>query len=123
MPIASVLDAQFPHGRLSRDRSRAARHSAIRPDAEIVMVMGLPAAGKSTLTEQFVADGYQRLNRDETGGTLRGLLPELRRSLSDETPRIVLDNTYVTRQSRAEVIQVAAELGVPIRCVWLDHED
>ena len=81
--------------------------------------MGLPGAGKSTLTEQFVADGFQRLNRDDTGGTLRGLLPELRRSLSAEEPRIVLDNTYVTRQSRAAVIQVAADLGVPIRCVWL----
>ena len=62
---------------------------------------------------------FSALNRDETGGTLRGLLPELRRSLSAERPRIVLDNTYVTRQSRAGVIQVAAELGVPIRCVWL----
>ena len=45
--------------------------------------LGIPAAGKSTLTRQFVADGYLRLNRDERGGTLRGLLPELRRALQD----------------------------------------
>ena len=83
------------------------------------MVMGIPAAGKSTLTRQFVADGYLRLNRDESGGTLRGLLPALRRALQDGATRIVLDNTYVTRKSRAEVIQAAAELGVPVRCVWL----
>ena len=83
------------------------------------MVMGIPAAGKSTLTRQFVADGYLRLNRDESGGTLRGLLPELRRALQDGTTRVVLDNTYVTRKSRAEVIQAAGELGVPVRCVWL----
>ena len=84
------------------------------------MVMGIPAAGKSTLTQQFVADGYLRLNRDESGGTLRGLLPELRRALQDGAPRIVLDNTYVTRKSRAEVIQAAGELGVQVRCVWLN---
>ncbi len=84
------------------------------------MVMGIPAAGKSTLTRQFVADGYLRLNRDESGGTLRGLLPELRRALQGGAPRIVLDNTYVTRTSRAEVIQAAAELGVQVRCVWLN---
>jgi predicted kinase len=114
-----VLDARFPHGRLSRGRSRPRVTPAIRPDAEIVMVMGIPAAGKSTLTKQFVAEGYLRLNRDESGGTLRGLLPTLRRTLQDGTPRIVLDNTYVTRKSRAEVIQAAAELGVPVRCVWL----
>ena len=91
-----VLDARFPHGRLARDRSRSRATPAIRPDAEIVMVMGIPAAGKSTLTRQFVADGYLRLNRDESGGTLRGLLPALQRALQDGAPRIVLDNTYVT---------------------------
>jgi aryl-alcohol dehydrogenase-like predicted oxidoreductase/predicted kinase len=114
-----VLDAQFTHGRTFRSRTAPQPSPALRPDAEVVLVMGLPGAGKSTLTERFVAGGFQRLNRDESGGTLRDLLAELRRSLSAEKPRIVLDNTYVTRQSRAAVIQVAAELGVPIRCVWL----
>ncbi len=114
-----VLDEQFAHGRTLRSRTAPQASPALRRDAEIVLVMGLPGAGKSTLTEQFVADGFQRLNRDETGGTLRGLLPDLKRSLSAERPRIVLDNTYVTRQARAGVIQVATDLGVPIRCVWL----
>ena len=114
-----VLDAQFAHGRTLRSRAAPRPSPELRPDAEVVLVMGLPGAGKTTLTERFVADGFQRLNRDETGGTLRHLLPELRRLVSAKQPRIVLDNTYVTRQSRAAVIQVAAELGVPIRCVWL----
>jgi aryl-alcohol dehydrogenase-like predicted oxidoreductase/predicted kinase len=114
-----VLDAQFAHGRTLRRRNGSRPSTALRPDAEVVLVMGLPGAGKTTLTEQFVAEGFQRLNRDETGGTLRNLLPDLQRLVSAEKPRIVLDNTYVTRQSRAAVIQVAAELGVPIRCVWL----
>ena len=120
-----ALAARFPHGRLSRDPSRPRATRASRPGAEIVMVMGIPAAGKSTLTRQFVADGYLRLNRDESGGTLRGLLPALRRALQDGTPRIVLDNTYVTRKSRAEVIHAAGELGVQVRCVRLstDIED
>ena len=114
-----VLDAQFAHGRTLRSRETPRPSTALRSDAELVLVMGLPAAGKTTLTKQFVADGFQRLNRDETGGTLRNLLPELQRLLSADTPRIVLDNTYVTRQSRAAVIQIASERGVPIRCVWL----
>ncbi len=115
-----VLDERFPHGRTLRRQSETRPAAGLRTDAELVLVMGLPGAGKSTLTEQFVADGFERLNRDETGGTLRGLLPELRRALAAERARVVLDNTYVTRQSRAGVIQVAAELGVPIRCVWLN---
>lgn len=114
-----VLDARFSHGRPPCHHSQPRPTRSMRTDAEIVMVMGIPAAGKSTLTQQFVADGYRRLNRDESGGTLRGLLPDLQRVLEDGAPRVVLDNTYVTRKSRAAVIQAATELGVPVRCVHL----
>jgi hypothetical protein len=34
--------------------------------------------------------------------------------------RVVLDNTYLTRSSRDEVIEVAARHGIPARCVWLE---
>ncbi len=81
--------------------------------------MGLPGAGKSTMAREFVDRGYLRLNRDETGGTLRGLVPALDRALASGTSRIVLDNTYVSRVSRAAVIQAAAARGVAVRCVWL----
>jgi aryl-alcohol dehydrogenase-like predicted oxidoreductase/histidinol phosphatase-like enzyme/predicted kinase len=110
------LDDAFPSSRLVRGKPAKV---AARTDAEVVIVMGLPGAGKSTLTEQFVADGYQRLNRDETGGTLRALTADLDRSLRDGATRIVLDNTYVSRKSRAEVMQTAAAHRVPVRCVWL----
>lgn len=113
------LDAHFTHGRMLRAPREPRPGVRPRTDAEIVMVMGLPGAGKSTLAETYVRDGYHRLNRDDTGGTLRGLLPELRRALAGGTTRMVLDNTYVSRKSRAGVLQVAAEHGVPVRCVWL----
>ena len=90
-----------------------------RPDAEVVMIMGLPGSGKSTMAQELAGDGYLRLNRDEAGGTLRGLLPALDRALASGASRIVLDNTYVTRASRAAVIQTAAARGVAVRCVWL----
>jgi len=40
-------------------------------------------------------------------------------ALTASHERIVLDNTYVTRKSRAEVIRAAAQRGVPVRCIWL----
>ena len=112
-----LLGDAFPSARLlSGDRTVAA---ASRQDAEVVIVMGLPGAGKTTLTEQFVSEGYQRLNRDQTGGTLRALAGDLEEALAAGASRIVLDNTYVSRRSRAEVLQTAAAHRVPVRCLWL----
>jgi len=81
--------------------------------------MGLPGAGKSTVAKQLAADGYIRLNRDEAGGSLASLLPELDRVILTGTSRIVLDNTYVTRKARGAVIQAARRRGLPARCLWM----
>jgi aryl-alcohol dehydrogenase-like predicted oxidoreductase/predicted kinase/histidinol phosphatase-like enzyme len=92
--------------------------AAVR-QGEVVLVMGLPAAGKSTIARALVEQGYTRLNRDEAGGTLRDLLPRLERLIAEGASRVVLDNTYVSRASRALVVQAAARLGLPVRCLWL----
>jgi aryl-alcohol dehydrogenase-like predicted oxidoreductase/predicted kinase len=88
-------------------------------DGEVVLIMGLPGAGKSTAARAFVDDGYARLNRDDAGGSLRGLLPDLERLVAEGQSRIVLDNTYMSRASRARVVQAASALGLRVRCVWL----
>ncbi len=56
------LDERFPSGRVLR-ADRAPR-VASRADGEVVLIMGLPGAGKSTLAQRFVELGYARLNRD-----------------------------------------------------------
>ena len=82
--------------------------------------MGIPGAGKSRVAEQYVARGYLRLNRDEVGGTLRGLAHTLDEQLADGVNRVVLDNTYVTRAARSYVIETATRHRASIRCIWLD---
>jgi aryl-alcohol dehydrogenase-like predicted oxidoreductase/histidinol phosphatase-like enzyme/predicted kinase len=86
---------------------------------DVVLVMGLAAAGKSTFAARFVAEGYHRLNRDDAGGSLRALLPALERARGEGTTRFVLDNTYLSRKSRAPVIDAARRLGLAARCVHL----
>jgi aryl-alcohol dehydrogenase-like predicted oxidoreductase len=103
---------------------RSARIERSRPgstnDADVVLVMGIPGAGKSRVAAEYVAQGYLRLNRDERGGTLRELADALDEALSSGIRRVVLDNTYLTRAARNQVIETANQHQAPTRCVWLD---
>jgi len=105
-----------------RERLVASRpdRRARRMDGEVVVIMGIPGAGKSRLAQAYVTQGFSRLNRDERGGTLRGIAQALDDLLADGTRRVVLDNTYPTRALRSHVVDVAARHAVPARCIWLD---
>ena len=103
-------------------RPRPARRTRPRAqdDADVVLVMGIPGAGKSRVAEEYVARDYHRLNRDERGGSLRELAGALDETLASGVRRVVLDNTYLTRASRSYVIETASRHRVATRCVWLD---
>jgi hypothetical protein len=90
------LDERFPAGQVLRTR-----RSPGQGGGEVVLIMGSPGAGKSTVARTFVDQGYERLNRDEAGGSLGALVPALDRSIASGSSRIVLDNTCVSRKSRA----------------------
>ena len=89
-------------------------------DGEVVLVIGIPGAGKSRVAAEYEAQGYLRLNRDERGGSLRELAAALDEKLAAGARKVVLDNTYLTRAARNDVVEVAARHGIPTRCVWLD---
>ena len=89
-------------------------------DGEVLLVMGIPGAGKSRLAGEYIARGYLRLNRDERGGSLRDLAAVLDEEMSAGAREFVLDNTYLTRASRSYVVDAAERHGLPVRCVWVD---
>jgi aryl-alcohol dehydrogenase-like predicted oxidoreductase len=91
-----------------------------RRDGDVVLLMGIPGAGKSQAARDLVAQGYSRLNRDERGGTLRELAEALDDTLQRGDTNVVLDNTYLTRAERSRVVETAASHGVSVRCRWLD---
>lgn len=108
----SVPAARFVAGAPPRRQGEGA--------GEIVLLMGYPAAGKSTKVAAYVEKGHVRLNRDETGGRLAGLVPRLERAIAGGARRFVLDNTYATRSARAAVLEIAVKHGMIARCVVLD---
>ncbi len=114
----AALDAEFPFARLFR-----VPRSERRPDkdspGDVVLIMGLPAAGKSNRAAGYVERGYQRLNRDSLGGRLKDLIPRLDEMLSSGRKKVVLDNTYLSRETRNLVVEAAWKQGVPVRCEWV----
>ncbi|MBV9001018.1 MAG: AAA family ATPase, partial [Solirubrobacterales bacterium] len=114
-----TLDPELaaPLARSRPDRTAPARRSE---GGEVVLIMGIPGAGKTRLAVDYEARGYVRLNRDERGGALRELADELERRLESGTRRVVLDSTYLTRAARSYVIDAASRHGIPARCAWLE---
>ncbi len=102
-------------------RTPGVRRSA-KEDAhgEVVMVMGIPGAGKTRVAAAYTDRGYVRLNRDKRRGSLRALADELDERLAAGVRRAVLDNTYLTRAARSHVVEAAERHSLPLRCVWLD---
>jgi aryl-alcohol dehydrogenase-like predicted oxidoreductase len=96
------------------------RHSSEQREGEVVLLMGIPGAGKSRVSERFVAGGYGRLNRDERGGTLTDVADALDEALREGETRVVLDNTYLTRAQRSLAVETASAHGVPVSCLWVD---
>jgi aryl-alcohol dehydrogenase-like predicted oxidoreductase len=111
------LDDAFS-GRLLRV-PRSQRRPTGRTDSDVILVMGMPGAGKSGVAREFIAQGYERLNRDERGGSLSDLVAALDAALAAGGKRFVLDNTYAARKSRNEVIECAWKHGSTVRCIHL----
>lgn len=117
-----LADTEREQLRTAFGRPRAVRVAApaATTQGDVVLIMGIPGAGKSAAAARYVHDGYLRLNRDVRGGTLRELCAALDVVLENGARTVVLDNTWLTRASRSDAVEVAARHGVPIRCVWLD---
>lgn len=86
---------------------------------EIVIIIGIQGAGKSSLVDSYTLNDYVRFNRDEVGGNLESLNRKVEAAINDGVSKIVMDNTYGTKEQRAEVIKLAKKHGFQVKCVWM----
>jgi len=89
---------------------------------EIVVTCGLPAAGKSTIVNEYVSKGFAKLSRDEVGGGLeeKSLInTKLKDWIRMGKEQIIMDNTYMTKDVRKHVIDIAKNNGYKISCIYV----
>jgi HAD superfamily hydrolase (TIGR01662 family) len=89
-------------------------------DSEIVMVLGFPGSGKTTITEEAQFKGYHRLNRDTAGGKVDDLIPLLYAEAAKGKKKFILDNLYSNAAKRQPVLLAGKKLNIPVRCIHLN---
>ena len=88
---------------------------------EVLVLVGLPGSGKSTVANLLVDKGYTRINQDELGSRnkCKGAMVQAIKSGN----KVVIDRVNFNKQQRASWIDLARKLGVlNIRCVWLGFD-
>jgi len=85
---------------------------------ELVMIVGFPAAGKTTIAEDYISRGFVHVNRDKEGGTIIELLPVVEAALKSGN-NVVLDNTFPSIESRNPFIALGKACGASITCSYL----
>ncbi len=123
MPLSAEdleeLEEALPAATVLRVPRRDLPPASSRGGGEIVLFVGYPGAGKSTLAAGFASRGYEILSRDVEGGGLSKVHRLLEEKLAGGARKLVLDNTYPERASRFDVLETARRHGLSVACIWL----
>jgi HAD superfamily hydrolase (TIGR01662 family) len=86
---------------------------------KIVLIVGFPGAGKSTIVEDLLTKGYKNFNRDKSNVSLEQFNKDLEYQLKHGNfEKVVIDNTYGTIDQRKPVIDLAKKYGYEIEA-WV----
>jgi hypothetical protein len=111
------------HGPRPERLSRAPRREPAEPArAELVILVGLPGAGKSTFFRQRYADSHTHVSKDELKS--QRLPEQLQHELIERTlglgQSLVVDNTNVSVEARARLIEAARRHGARVVGYYFD---
>ena len=103
--------ARWADGALARSAPKSVSH------VEMVILVGMPAAGKSTLAGDGQFDGYDYVSRDVLK-TKNKCLKAAALSMS-KGRSVIIDNTNPTAKGRAEFVELARHWEHPVRCIHI----
>ena len=120
--FATAIGARF----VTPDAVFGTRAAALNPDRrELVLLVGNMGSGKSTTSHRLVSQSqsddivcafeYVHLEMDVLKTSAR-MIRETEKALG--TRSVVVDGCHGTAASRAPYIELARELGIPIRVLW-----
>jgi bifunctional polynucleotide phosphatase/kinase len=82
---------------------------------ELVILVAAPASGKSTLSKRFVAQGYTRVNQDESG-SLAACMHQAKDALKNNY-NVVVDNTNFNIATRETWLDIARSFNVHVSII------
>lgn len=87
-----------------------------RIEKEIVIMIGYPGSGKSTIAKDLEPFGYYRIDGD-LFKTPTQMIKEAKKHIEEQS--IIFDSTGGTQKRRAEFIKFAKDNNLPVRCIWV----
>lgn len=88
-----------------------------KDDQEMIIMIGFPGSGKSTFANQNFNDRYKIVSGDELK-TIKKIINYTKQMLNEKYS-VVIDATNPSKKKRAEYIQIANELKIPVRCIHI----
>ncbi len=99
--------------------------SSLGKNQEVIVIVGSPACGKSSLTRRLIAAAedaggveYERINQD-TLKTVPRCVKATKEAL-DNGKSAIIDNTNRDVKVRKNYIDIAKKYKCPVRCIWVD---
>lgn len=99
---------------------------------KLILLIGIPGSGKTTLSKRLVEKNFKRICADEIRGELYGdqivqgdstqvftIFFERLRALFAENADVVVDNTNLYFKHRKPILDIAAEYGYTDIQLWL----
>lgn len=83
---------------------------------ELLVVVGLPGSGKTTLVSDLTDDA--EIVDGDSLKTSNAVVAKVK-SLRNCGKAIIVDATNVTLERRAPLIALAKEWHIPVKCIWL----